>query len=186
MRVRTPMVSQQAGGKKRDEPACRVAECIGLQHGIQLSGGMILRVVVLRDLLLRRPAGEEPRQALHGARAFYRCVVPGCRCDREAAPGARSANRPVRPGAGCGVISAGLFGVIPHTVSTTGASRSFPVTRTKREKWKCALISFSLIRLVDLGVPRSSRGGGTNKINGLRPFLRSPYGGNHSNVMTLQ
>jgi hypothetical protein len=113
MRVRTPMAVSAGWGKKRDEPDCRVAECIGLQHGIQLSGGMILRVVVLRDLLLHRPAGEEPRQALHGARAFYRCVVPGCRCDREAAPGARSANRPVRPGAGCGVISAGPFGGHP-------------------------------------------------------------------------
>ena len=61
-------------------------------------------------------------------------------------------------------------GVIP--VSTTGASRSFPVTRTKREKWKFALISFSLIRLVDLGVPRSSRGGGTNEINKLRALDR--------------
>ena len=69
-------------------------------------------------------------------------------------------------------------GVIPHTVSTTGASRSFPVTRTKREKWKCALISFSLIRLVDLGVRGSSPRGGTNKINilvHLCCFLSSAY-----------
>jgi hypothetical protein len=64
-------------------------------------------------------------------------------------------------------------------VSTQHACHSTPTTGTEREKWKRALISFTLIRFVDLGVRGSSPRGGTNQISGIEANLQVLFNAAH-------